>query len=204
MYNIILAKSALELIPEEIKGKIKRSRAYKYEILDSNYHYKAMENLKDREMRGRPDIVHISLLNILDSPINHERKLSIYIHTYDDKVLKINPETRLPRNYFRFLGVMEKVLKGEKNALIKMEEKTLEDLLNEINAKNIALLTKTGKLTHPKKLKGYDTFIIGGFPYGKLKIDKDRVFGEVEEISIYNKGLMAWTVCGIVCYALSL
>ncbi|AIJ05031.1 Suppressor Mra1 family protein [Methanocaldococcus bathoardescens] len=203
MYNIILAKSALELIPEEIKDKIKKSRVYKYDILDSNYHYRAMENLKDKEMRGRPDIIHISLLNILDSPINHEKKLNIYIHTYDDKVLKINQETRLPRNYFRFLGVMEKVLKGEKNPLIKMEEKTLEDLLNDINAEKIALMTKTGKLTHPKYLKGYDTFIIGGFPYGKLNIDRKKVSGEIEEISIYNKGLMAWTVCGIICYSLS-
>ncbi|AAB98551.1 conserved hypothetical protein [Methanocaldococcus jannaschii DSM 2661] len=202
-YNIILAKSALELIPEEIKNKIRKSRVYKYDILDSNYHYKAMEKLKDKEMRGRPDIIHISLLNILDSPINHEKKLNIYIHTYDDKVLKINPETRLPRNYFRFLGVMEKVLKGERNHLIKMEEKTLEDLLNEINAKKIAIMTKTGKLTHPKLLKEYDTFIIGGFPYGKLKINKEKVFGDIKEISIYNKGLMAWTVCGIICYSLS-
>lgn len=72
-YNIILAKSALELIPEEIKNKIRKSRVYKYDILDSNYHYKAMEKLKDKEMRGRPDIIHISLLNILDSPINHEK-----------------------------------------------------------------------------------------------------------------------------------
>ncbi len=203
VYNIILAKSALELIPEEIKGRVKKSKVYKYDILDSNYHYKAMESLKDREMRGRPDIIHISLLNILDSPINHEKKLNVYIHTYDDKVLKINPKTRLPRNYFRFLGVIEKVLKEEKNPLIKMEEKTLEDLLNEINAKKIALMTKEGKLTHPKHLKEFDTFIIGGFPYGKLNINRKKVFGDVEEISIYSKGLMAWTVCGIICYALS-
>lgn len=98
---------------------------------------------------------------------------------------------------------MEKVLKGERNHLIKMEEKTLEDLLNEINAKKIAIMTKTGKLTHPKLLKEYDTFIIGGFPYGKLKINKEKVFGDIKEISIYNKGLMAWTVCGIICYSLS-
>jgi len=109
----------------------------------------------------------------------------------------------LPRNYFRFLGVMEKVLRGEKNPLIKMEEKTLEEMLNEINAKKIALLTKSGKLMQPRDLKDYDTFIIGGFPYGKIKIDKEKVFGDVEEIAIYDKGLMAWTVCGIVCYALS-
>ena len=30
-----------------------------------------------------------------------------------------------------------------------------------------------------------------------------KVFGNIEEISIYNKGLMAWTVCGICCYSLS-
>ncbi|CAB3287653.1 Ribosomal RNA small subunit methyltransferase Nep1 [Methanocaldococcus lauensis] len=203
MYNIILAKSALELIPKEIKNKIKKSRVYKYDILDSNYHYKVMENLKDKRMRGRPDIVHISLLNILDSPINHEGKLNIYVHTYDDKVLKINPEVRLPRNYFRFLGVMEDVLKGKINPLIKMEEKSLEELLNEINAKKIALMTKQGKLTKPYQLKNYDTFIVGGFPYGKLKIDRKKVFRKIDEVSIYKKGLMAWTVCGIICYALS-
>ncbi|ACX73040.1 Suppressor Mra1 family protein [Methanocaldococcus vulcanius M7] len=203
MYNIVLANSALELIPNEIKNKIRRAKIYKYDILDSNYHYKAMKNLKDREMRGRPDIVHISLLNILDSPINHEKKLNIYVHTYDDKVLTIDPNTRLPRNYFRFLGVIEKVLKGERNPLIKMEEKTLEDLLNDINAKNIALMSKTGQLVKPSHLKNFDTFLIGGFPYGSLVVNEDKITGELKDISIYDKGLMAWTVCGIVCYALS-
>ncbi|WP_457612145.1 16S rRNA (pseudouridine(914)-N(1))-methyltransferase Nep1 [Methanocaldococcus sp.] len=200
-YNIILANSALELIPKEIK-KI-RSKVYKYDILDSNYYYRFMNKLKDKERRGRPDIVHISLLTILDSPINHEGLLNIYVHTYDNKVLYINPKTRLPRNYFRFLGVIEKVLKYNNNSLIKMEEKSLETLLNEINAKKIALLTKRGELIKDNKvLKNFDTFLIGGFPEGEILINKNEVRGEIKEISVYKKGLMAWTVCGIVCYSL--
>ncbi|ADG12748.1 Suppressor Mra1 family protein [Methanocaldococcus infernus ME] len=201
MYNIVLSNSALELIPKEMKKK--KSKIYKYDILDSNYHYREMRNLKDRERRGRPDIIHITLLTILDSPINHEGLLNIYVHTYDNKVLKINPETRLPRNYFRFLGVMEKVLKYNDNPLIKMEEKRLEDLLNEINAKRIALLTKNGELVKKTEmLKKYDTFLIGGFPKGEIIINEEEVDGKIEKISIYKKGLMAWTVAGIVCYSL--
>ncbi|WP_456418633.1 16S rRNA (pseudouridine(914)-N(1))-methyltransferase Nep1 [Methanocaldococcus infernus] len=201
MYNIVLANSALELIPKEMKKK--KSKIYKYDILDSNYYYREMRNLKDRERRGRPDIIHITLLTILDSPINHEGLLNIYVHTYDNKVLKINPETRLPRNYFRFLGVMEKVLKYNDNPLIKMEEKRLEDLLNEINAKRIALLTKNGELVKKTEmLKKYDTFLIGGFPKGEIIINEEEVDGKIEKISIYKKGLMAWTVAGIVCYSL--
>ncbi|ENN95953.1 ribosome biogenesis protein [Methanocaldococcus villosus KIN24-T80] len=200
MYNIILANSALELIPKEIKNKIKPSKVYKYDILDANYHYKAMKFLKDRERRGRPDIVHVSLLTILDSPLNHERMLNTYVHTYDNKVLYIDPKTRLPRNYFRFLGVMEKVLKGYKNPLIKLEKKTLEELLFDINAKNIALLTKKGKVININDMKRYDTFLIGGFPYGEIRINEEGL--NIDKISLYNKGLMAWTVCGIVCYSL--
>ncbi|AEF96271.1 16S rRNA methyltransferase [Methanotorris igneus] len=200
MKNIILAKSALELIPKEIKGKVKKRKSlFKYDILDSNYHYKFMRDLKDWEMRGRPDIVHFSLLTILDSPICREGKLNVYVHTYDNKVIYINPKTRLPRNYFRFLGVMEKLLKGNPNPLMRVEEKTLEELLHEINAKRVILFSKEGKLSHPSVVKGYDTFIIGGFPKGTLNVD----FENVDKISIYPEGLMAWTVCGICCSFLS-
>ncbi|WP_423792268.1 16S rRNA methyltransferase [Methanocaldococcus indicus] len=200
MYNIILANSALELIPKELK--VKKSRIYKYDILDSNYHYKYMRNLKDKERRGRPDIVHFSLLTILDSPINYERKLKIFVHTYNNLVLEISPEVRLPRNYFRFLGVIEKVLKGDENRFIRIYESSLEELLNKIQTKNIALLTKKGKLVHPKELKNYDTFLIGGFPYGEILIDEHNIKGKVNKLSIYKRGLTAWTVSGIVCYSL--
>ncbi len=199
-YNIILANSALELIPKEIK--VKRTRVYKYDILDSNYHYRFMRNLKDRERRGRPDIIHISLLTILDSPANYEGMLNIYVHTYNNYVLEINPKVRLPRNYFRFLGVMEKVLKGEENKFIKLKRQNLEGLLKEIDAKNIALLTKKGKKEDIRVLKNYDTFLIGGFPYGEIILNTSKIESNINKISLYDKGLTAWTVSGIVCYSL--
>jgi rRNA small subunit pseudouridine methyltransferase Nep1 len=65
LLNFVLAESALELVPEEIRSKqavvndSKRRGLDASEILlDRSFHHSAMTSLKDSEKRGRPDIVH--------------------------------------------------------------------------------------------------------------------------------------------------
>ena len=57
------------------------------------------KKLNNWRKRGRPDIVHLCLLEALESPLNKNKILSVYVHTYDNKIIYINPEVRLPRNY---------------------------------------------------------------------------------------------------------
>ena len=58
----------------------------------------------------RPDILHQSLLSLLDSPLNKAGKLSIYITTTSNQVIYVNPATKIPRTYERFAPLMAQLL----------------------------------------------------------------------------------------------
>ena len=117
MLHICLVESGLELVPKEIskhplirRYAKKRGKKPSKVLLDISFHYHAMKNLKDFNKRGRPDIVHFCLLEALGSPLNKMALLRIYVHTYDGKVVFIDPSTRIPKNYIRFVGLMEQLL----------------------------------------------------------------------------------------------
>lgn len=46
------------------------------------------------------------LLMLLDSPLNKAGLLQIYIHTEKNVLIEINPQTRIPRTFDRFCGLM--------------------------------------------------------------------------------------------------
>ena len=69
------------------------------------------------EKRGRPDIVHFTLLEALGSPLNLEGLLKIYVHTYSGYVIDVRPEVRLPRDCNRFSGLMEQLFQEGKGNL---------------------------------------------------------------------------------------
>jgi hypothetical protein len=56
----------------------------------------------------RPDITHQCLLMLLDSPLNRAGLLQVYVHTAKGVLIEINPQTRIPRTYKRFAGLMGK------------------------------------------------------------------------------------------------
>ena len=47
---------------------------------------------------------------LLDSPLNRAGLLQVYIHTEKNVLIEVNPQTRIPRTYTRFAGLMGKVL----------------------------------------------------------------------------------------------
>jgi len=53
---------------------------------------------------ARPDILHQSLLMLLDSPLNRAGFLQVYIHTANNVLIEVNPQTRIPRTFPRFAG----------------------------------------------------------------------------------------------------
>ena len=57
---------------------------------------------------ARPDITHQCLLMLLDSPLNRAGLLQIYIHTTRNVLIEVNPQTRIPRTFDRFCGLMGK------------------------------------------------------------------------------------------------
>lgn len=46
------------------------------------------------------------LLMLLDSPLNKAGMLQVYIHTAKNVLIEVNPQTRIPRLYSRFCGLM--------------------------------------------------------------------------------------------------
>ena len=139
MLHLVFLESSIELIPPEIRNHPsvisdarKRKKNPSRIILDDSRHHAAMKKLFRAEKRGRPDIIHTCLLIALDSPL---KNLSIYVHTFNGKIIWINRETRLPRNYNRFVGLMEdlfekrRITSGEKT-LLEITDLTLHELLD--------------------------------------------------------------------------
>ena len=57
---------------------------------------------------SRPDITHQCLLMLMDSPLNRAGLLQVYIHTEKNVLIEVNPQTRIPRTFKRFAGLMGK------------------------------------------------------------------------------------------------
>ena len=118
MLSLGIVEAALELIPAAIikhpavlAAAKTRGRPAPHMLLDEAVHSPAMNSLPDSEKRGRPDIAHRALLTVLDSVFAREQQLvQLLLHTYDGRILEIDPSTRLPRRFVRFVGLMEQLL----------------------------------------------------------------------------------------------
>jgi len=215
----IFVDTSLELIPKEIfytdlikNHSRKRGKKASQIILDSSYHHHVMKKLNNFKKRGRPDIIHYCLLNILGSTLVKDNPDSIwvFIHTINNELIEINPETRLPRNFNRFIGLMEqlfenRIIKAKDEILLQFHEnKSFEDILVNILPENRFLLTSKGKSIDLPILfaehKNDDIAIfIGGFPYGSISNEIMKLAPNL--ISIYPNALDAWIVLNKTIYA---
>jgi len=151
----------------------------------------------------------VSLLNALGSPLNLEGKLRIYIHTIGDYIIFIRPDTRIPRNYMRFVGLLEQLfIKGKvppnsDNPLLLIKDMSLEELVSSIG-KKLILLSETGELVSPDYvvedvITSNGIIGIGGFPHGDFS---KRVYGLADEVyAIYPKPLETWIVASRIIEA---
>jgi len=215
---IVLAESALETIPKQIinhpliqRHAKKKGKKPSEILLDTSYHYAAMKKLKEKWKRGRPDIIHITLLQILGSPANLQGQLRVYVHTRNNKVIYINPETRLPRNYLRFTGLIEQLFKTgrvppkSEKPLLQIKNKTLKNLMKEIKPTKTIILTSEGKPTTPEKIteeivkEEKPAIIIGGFPHGEFREETLKLSDE--KLAIYPKPLETWIVASSIIHA---
>lgn len=208
MLHLVLADSELETVPPEIssEGGIRRSAERRGKeptelILDSNYHHGPMKRLEDSDRRGRPDIVHVCLLTALDSPLNREGHLRLYVHTRHEGVIDVDPHTRIPRSYNRFVGLIEQLfLTGgvpPEDPLLRLRDSTLSDLLKTIRPRRTLTLAREGVnidlegLFGEFRLEEDICVIVGGFPHGDFKSDVEGLSDGV--VSIYEGSLDAVT-----------
>ncbi len=216
MLILVLAESALETVPEDlwshpaVRRHSKRQRKPpKHLLLDRSLHHSAMRRLDDNLKRGRPDITHFALLEALGSPLNKEGLLQVIVHTNKDYAITVNPSTRLPRNYNRFIGLMEQLFQlgkvpSEGEPLLTLEPKTLQQLLTEAKTDYIIAFSREGK---PKTLqdtvsslqaKRRPAVIVGGFPHGHFSETTIQLADEV--VCVDSEMLDAWALTSRVIY----
>ncbi len=216
MLTLVLTESALEPIPRSlwkhplIKRHAKKRRKHpRFLLLDRSYHDAAMKNLKDSEKRGRPDIVYFALLEALGTPLNKEGHLKIYVHTFNDRVVHVNPEVRLPKSYTRFVGLFEQLFQLRRippagPALLLLERKNLDQLLQDIECDYVvAFSTKgsRGRLDETMQKLGArerSTVLIGGFAHGHFSETTAKLADEI--LCIDPEMLEAGVVASRVIY----
>jgi len=204
--TVILVECGLELIPEEIKNnpaiqKNTINKSFPLKLLDNALHHSAMTKLKNVSKRGRPDIVHACLLNALGSPLNKSGHLNLYIHTLNNIIYRIDPETKIARNYDRFKGLMAKLLiKDEIKAgdilLISRIKKSISELLKSISCEEVILFSSKGELVKnhfelfdQNLVKNY-VVIVGCFQKGFFSDEILKLSNKIVSVSRYS--LDAW------------
>jgi len=177
--SFLLLESALELVPESLRRHpAVRSWCRRFgrrpddAILDSAYMWRAMKGLPDRERRGRPDIVHYFLLNVLESPAGREGLVDVYVHTIGGKMFYVEPGTRVPRSYTRFIGILAQLLRGEDTPHIHPLERGPHQIIGEKQRQGYAILgmSERGILAKPEEYLDRNSLVlIGGFPHGEFR-----------------------------------
>ena len=213
----ILAESALESIPVEFRNLAKFRRYAKKQkkspetiVFDKSIHSFFIDNPKAYEKRGRPDIVHISLLSILGTPLCKSGYIRIFIHTFNESVIQVDPNVRLPRNYVRFSGLMSQLFTMGKvppkgPSLLTIHEMTLKELHDKIKPKHTIIFSETGKEVELNNLMRRVVeikplaIIVGGFPHGKF--EKKTLEISDETVSISRISLDAHVAISRVLYS---
>lgn len=213
LLNFVFAESALELVPKEIRGSpavVSDSRRREINageiLLDRSFHHSAMSKLKDSEKRGRPDLVHLALLSVTGTPLYLEGMARVFVHTYPDIVLEIAEKTRIPKNYIRFRGLMEKALvERPREGLVSVRPMGLKELVRKrVGADLVFGLSVQGKQTAPEDLARQilsvrePCVLVGGFPHGHFSSETLSVVDQL--VRVNPRPLEAHVVASRVVY----
>ena len=170
-----------------------------------------MKKLEQNEKRGRPDIVHFALLEASGSPLNREGLLTVYVHTFNDHVIWVNPVTRLPRNYNRFVSLIEQLFEFGQvppnpagRPLLTLKKQTLPQLIKEIKPSYVLALSTIGKSRTLEASASNlpdnknPVVLVGGFPKGHFSEATQNLAHET--LCIDHEMLETWTVVSRVIY----
>jgi rRNA small subunit pseudouridine methyltransferase Nep1 len=211
--NFVLAESALELVPKEImrtpavaSDSRRRGVDSSHILLDRSLHHSAMARLRDSEKRGRPDLVHAALLSVTGTPLYLDGSVKVFVHTCQDVVLELAEKTRVPKSYFRFRGLVEKLLSEMSDeGLVKAYGVGIGELLRKtVSADRTFGLSLQGRQTRLEELARMTVearnpcVIVGGFPHGHFSQETLALVDEL--VRIHEKPLEAHVVASRVVY----
>ena len=214
MISLILSESALELVPSELKhhpsviSHARKLGKYTSEILlDNSWHFAAMKGIKNEMKRGRPDLVHFSILEATTIPLYLQNKMKFFVHTTDDKVIYFGQNVHVPKSYHRFEGLIEKLYQEKKiitnnDVLLEIKEKTFPELLDEINPSKVIGLSTKGTLNSYEKIAAEISdntcIVIGGFQKGNFS---DSIENKISTLySIGNESFEGHVVVARMLY----
>ncbi len=143
-------------------------------ILDAYFHHDLMKSLPEGGRRGRGDIVHNCLSLCQNSIPNRKGILQVFVHTRDDKVIRMEPGTEIPPNYIKFLNDMGALLNGKNVPGYGLSSKTVKDLVQEQNADLVIVMHPQGeerplKAVFEARSTGTVLVIVGAFPEGDFR-----------------------------------
>ncbi len=219
LITIILFESALELIPEALRkhplirkkwhqNLKKKNRGI---LLDGAIHRPLVDSLEDQEKRGRPDIIHHSLLNVVYSPLFKEGIIQVFIHTRNSLCIKIPSQWRVPVNYNRFCGLFSQLLLKQRvplsgEPILTATHCTLSKLLRQFEGSEIILCDIPSEnkkesaiiksLTNFSPLSS-GVFLIGGFQHGEAEAFRYFEPTPIQDwtlLTLYDEVKPAWVI----------
>ena len=214
MISLIISESALELVPYELEdhpsvvSHARKLGKHSSEILlDNSWHFAAMKGIKNEIKRGRPDIVHFSILEATTIPLYLENKLNLFVHTIDNKVIRFGKDVHLPKSYHRFQGVIEKLYREKKiiannELLLEIKEQTFSELLAEMKPSKIVGFSTEGELSSYEKIAAQisdnSCIVLGGFQKGHFS---DSVQNKITDLySVGNESFEGHVVTSRILY----
>jgi rRNA small subunit pseudouridine methyltransferase Nep1 len=210
--HFVIAEAALELVPKEIwrepsvrADSERRDKEPGSILLDRSVHHSAMLKLKDDYRRGRPDLVHLTLLNVTSTPLHQEGNARVYVHTFGDSILEFGEGARPPKSYARFRNLVEKLLvERPEDGLVKVRDASLPQLLKSVGTEYSAGLSVQGAPVPLEALAGglarkkNPAVVVGGFPRGHFLTEDLKAFDTLARID--ERALDAHVVAARVVY----
>ncbi|XP_055334271.1 ribosomal RNA small subunit methyltransferase NEP1-like [Paramacrobiotus metropolitanus] len=190
---IILERSQLETVKN---GK-------DFTLLCSDKHKHLLsKSKKNADSFPRPDITHQCLLMLQDSVINRAGLLQVFIHTERNVLIEINPQTRIPRTYDRFAGLMVQLLHKMSVRAAEGHQKLLKVIKNPVSdhlpvgCRRIGTSHQAKEVVDIRSLvpdNGPIVFVVGAIAHGQVNVDYTE-----ELVSFSNYPLSAaWAVTKI-------
>ncbi|XP_026704020.1 ribosomal RNA small subunit methyltransferase NEP1 isoform X1 [Athene cunicularia] len=153
----------------------------------------------------RPDITHQSLLMLMDSPLNRAGLLQVYIHTQKNVLIEVNPQTRIPRTFDRFCGLMVQLLHKLSVRAADGPQKLLKVIKNPVSDHLPVGCMKIGTSFAVPKVSDLRELIptaepvaivVGAFAHGSVSVDYTE-----KMVSISNYPLSAALTCAKITTA---
>ena len=167
------------MILENANLEVVKTDDNQYSLLNCDEHMKLIRKNKKDPAFCRPDILHQCLLMLMDSPLNRAGLLQVYVHSTQNVLIEINPQTRIPRTFPRFAGLFVQLLHKLQIKAVGTSTSLLKVIKNPITShvppcRKVLMSFKAKKLIKPIELVPSDespiAIVIGAMAHGQVRL----------------------------------